>query len=644
MKNNKQIFTEISERTDIVEVISEYINVRKAGANYKAICPFHNDTNPSLMISPSKQIYKCFVCGAGGGSINFVKDFLGISSLEAAKTIAEKFGINVEFSNRDEAKETKLTFYYKIYEIATEFYHKLLFTDVGRKAYNYLLNRGFDDETIKTFKLGYSPGNWNELYSELKRLNFTDTQILESKIALSKNDKINDFFYRRIMFPIRDYIGRTIAFGARKLDEEDKDAPKYVNSVDSPIYNKSRVLYGFFECKREILTNRTAILVEGYADLISLYKFGFLNAVAPCGTSLTQEQANIIKRSAEKIFLLYDGDSAGVKATLRSLEICVSAGLDSRIVSLPEGEDPDDFVRTRGSASLHQLIDKSENFIEFICRVNKDKLREPAGKAEVARKLIEIIITMPDKFLHDEFIQLGASYLRLSYRQIEQLYKEKDELEKKIKPKSEQNYIEQNTNIKKREIKNIEMKSVMINQYVHLIPKEAAENMLPAELNLLNVILVSDNPLLAIENQYDIHHSYFPSVYGQNAFSLIYETAFSHKNVVEALVSDDSADFYRDLILNIAIPSEEIKASWERFDNELDEINYDKVVRDSVNFLIRKKLNEELKKVSAKLKLTSDENTILSLMSKIPGIKNKLKKDDLFEYKDILLEEDESGL
>jgi DNA primase len=646
MKLNPQIITDIIERTDIVDVISDYVSVNRSGSNYKALCPFHDDNHPSMMISPAKQIYKCFVCGAGGNSVNFVKEFLGVSFSEAAKIIADKFGIAFEIttSKKAEDAESKASNILKATDFAAEFFHKALLSNEGKGAYNYFIARGIDKETIEKFKLGYSPNSWDALFKELKRLNFTDAQVIESKLITEKNDKKFDMFRNRAMFPIRDFLGRAIAFGGRKMDDDDADSPKYMNSPDSIIYNKSRVLYGFFESKREILTSKAAILVEGYADLIALHKFGFTNVIAPCGTALTDEQAGIIKRNAEKVFLVYDGDTAGIKATLRSLDITLAAGLDTKIVSLPEDTDPDDFVRSRGDKAFKKLLDNAENFIDYIVRINKDKISEPAGKAEIARKLIEMTLKIPDKFVHDEYIQISAAKLRLTYRQIEQLYKEITESEHNRRNKPNRDESPTRANAEKLQPRNIEYKKVMINESPHLIPKDAAENMSSAELNLLNVILMSDNALAMIEQKYDIHHSYFPSVYAQNVFSIIYEAADHTKHVLDAISSGDTDLYYKDLIMAIAIPMDEIKADWQKYENELDAINWDKVVRDSINFFIRKKMNEQMKDISAQLTQTTDENKIRELMNRLPEISQRLQKKDLYDYKDILLEEDESGL
>ncbi len=646
MKINPQIVTDIIERSDIVDVIGDYVNLQRAGSNYKALCPFHDDNHPSMMVSPAKQIFKCFVCGAGGNSITFVRDFLGVSFTEATKIIADKAGITIDThqSKQADEAESKTSTILKATEIAADYFHKALLSNEGKVAYNYFLARGIDKETIEKFKLGYSPNSWDALYKELKRLNFTDAQVIESKLITEKNDKKFDMFRNRAMFPIRDFLGRTIAFGGRKMDDDDADSPKYMNSPDSLIYNKSKVLYGFFESKREILTTKSSVLVEGYADLIALHIFGFTNVLAPCGTALTEEQALMLKRNAEKVFLVYDGDSAGIKATVRSLEITLAAGLDTKIVCLPEDTDPDDFVRSRGDKAFKKLLDNAENFIDYICRINKDMISEPAGKAEISRKLIELIVKIPDKFVHDEYIQISATKLRLSFRQIEQLYKEKIEIEKKQKERTYREDSPGRENPNKLQPRNIEYKKVMINESPHLIPKDAAQNMSSAELNLLNVILMSDNPLVIIEQKYDIHHSYFPSVYGQNVFSIIYEAADHTKYVLDAIASGEIDAYYKDLIAAIAIPMDEVKADWQKYENELDATNWDRVVRDSINYFIRKKMTVQMKDVSNQLKHTTDENKIRELMNRLPEFSKKLKKDDLYDYRDILLEEDESGI
>jgi len=371
MNVNDEIINEIKQKADIVDVISEYISLRRSGSNFKALCPFHDDRNPSLMVSPSKQIYKCFVCGAGGNVITFVRDYAKVSFNDAIKIVADKYGIKINYYQSDDSKkkENRFDLIHKVLEYSEEYYHKLLFTPEGKIAYDYLKGRGFSDSIIEKFKLGYAPDSWDRGLNEFKRLNFNIEIIKAAKLALTKenSDYTFDTFRGRLMFPIKDIMGRTIAYGARKLLDTDK-AGKYINSPDSEVYNKSKTLFGLSEAKREITLKKEVIIVEGYADLLTMVQYGFNNVVAPCGTAFTTEQAQILKRLCDNIIFMFDGDKAGQQAAWRATEAALPSLRDGRqvkIMLLPQGHDPDSLIRAEGLVNFEQRINTAQIFSDY---------------------------------------------------------------------------------------------------------------------------------------------------------------------------------------------------------------------------------------------------------------------------------------
>ena len=336
MGYNQNIIEEIKGKADIVEVIGSYMSLSKSGANYKGLCPFHDDRNPSMIVSPAKQIYKCFVCGAGGNVITFVKDYAKVNFNEAIEILAKRYNITIERNEykQDDKKKNLRENIIKAYKSTADYYYQHLYSNAGANALSYLHNRGITDDIIKEFSIGYSPEGWDNTINTLIKQNYDIETLLESKLAIQKetNKRPFDMFRNRIMFPITDFMGRTIAFGGRKFTEED-NGPKYINSPDSMVYNKSTVLFGFSRAKREIAVKNYVIVVEGYADLIAMAQFDVNNTVAPCGTAFTQEQANMLKRNTQNVILMYDGDEAGINAAERGLEITLKAGLNTKIVT-----------------------------------------------------------------------------------------------------------------------------------------------------------------------------------------------------------------------------------------------------------------------------------------------------------------------
>lgn len=364
MNDIKDIIEEIKSRCDIASIISSYINIKPSGTNYKGLCPFHGEKTPSFYINTSKQIYKCFGCGEGGDVINFVMRIENLDFMDAVKLLANRCGIEINTQVDESTKERieKSKKFQDIHVEAARFYFSNLIKSKN-PGYEYLRKRGLDDKIIKKFGLGYSLDSWDSLMNYLISIGYKNEDLIECGLFGYKSDtkKIYDKFRNRVMFPIFDYRGNVIGFGGRVLDDS---LPKYLNSPDTLIFNKRQNLYGLNFARKEI-KDRSIILVEGYMDLISLYQYGIKNVVATLGTALTDGQGSLIKRYADTAIISYDSDEAGIKATLRAIEILNKLDISVKVLNLKECKDPDEFIRKYGVLEFEKEIKNSTHYIKY---------------------------------------------------------------------------------------------------------------------------------------------------------------------------------------------------------------------------------------------------------------------------------------
>jgi DNA primase len=417
---------EIRSANDIVDVISQHVRLKKRGKNFVGLCPFHQEKTPSFTVSSEKQVYHCFGCAKGGNVITFVMEFEKVSFTEAVRSLAEKAGITISFTEVDQERQNETEALYNVCRFAgLHFYNNLTKTDEGRTALEYFHQRGFSDETIRVFGLGYSLNSWDGLVHRAKEEGLDRGDLLKAGLIRVREDGTDyDYFRGRAMFPIFSTTGRVVGFGARKLRDDDP-LGKYINSPETPIYNKSRVLFGLFHSKDAVRAQDNALMVEGYADLISLYQAGIQNVVASSGTALTEEQVQLISRYAKKLTLVYDADSAGSNATLRGMDIALAQDLDVSIVELPEGEDPDSFIRKSGGKEFQKLLDQGVSFIDFKARqfLRTGSFSTPEGKAQAVRSIVQSIAKMKDELKRNFYIKEVATkydiYESVLYRELE---------------------------------------------------------------------------------------------------------------------------------------------------------------------------------------------------------------------------------
>jgi len=419
----KSTIDRIMEATDIVEVIGEFVQLKKRGANYVGLSPFANERTPSFTVSPAKGIFKDFSSGKGGSAVTFLMELEKFTYPEALKWLAKKYSIEVEetvetIENKEEENHRESLMIVTGY--AAKFFHEsLLETDEGKSiGLSYFKERGFTNDTIRKFELGYSPDQWEAFTGQALKDGYLQQFLEESGLSVKRdNGSLYDRYRGRVMFPIHSFTGRVIAFGGRTL-KNDKNVPKYVNSPESEIYHKSNVLYGLYFAKKAIREEDNCFLVEGYADVLSVHQAGIENVVASSGTSLTVEQIRLIGRFTKNITILYDGDPAGIKASLRGLDMILEEGLNVKVVLFPDGHDPDSYVRNFGTNGFKKHIeDNKKDFILYKTDILlKEAGNDPIKKSEVIREIVESVAKIPDSIKASVFIKECSNLLKIDER------------------------------------------------------------------------------------------------------------------------------------------------------------------------------------------------------------------------------------
>ena len=371
VRYSDELIDDIRSSNDIVDVISQYVILKRSGRNFFGLCPFHKEKSPSFSVSPDKQIFHCFGCGVGGNVFHFISKIENINFIESVNVLAERAGIALPtLENKDSKIDFLKSKVYQINSVAAEFYHQNLYKPTSKTAQEYIKKRKLDNNTLKTFSIGFS-GKFDELYRELKSKGFTEEEILASSLV-NKNDngKFIDRFRNRLMFPIKDVRDRVIAFGGRVLDDS---KPKYINSPENIVYSKGRHLFGLNVAKRN--PSQKIIIVEGYMDAISLYQRGITNVVASLGTALTEAQGRMLRKYASEIVIGYDSDGAGQAATMRGLEILSNLGYDIRVLQLEGAKDPDEFVIKYGTGRFNNYVENAISLVEFKVKTLRKNLK-----------------------------------------------------------------------------------------------------------------------------------------------------------------------------------------------------------------------------------------------------------------------------
>lgn len=421
----KETIDRIFETVRIEEVVGDFVHLKKRGVNLLGVCPFHNEKTPSFTVSPIKGIYKCFGCGKAGNSVNFIMEHEKLSYPEALRYLAQKYNIELEedytLTEEDQLRHGKRESLLILNDYAKKYFIDLLWnTEEGKNiGLSYFKERGFREDSIKKFELGYSINEWDHLTKKAIAEGYVEEFLEETGLSIRNEQKhsLYDRFRGRVLFPVHNLTGRVVAFGGRILKTDPKN-PKYVNSPESEIYHKSSILYGAYFAKKSIREQDNCYLVEGYTDVISLHQSGIENVVASSGTSLTTEQIRLISRFTKNITILYDGDPAGIKASLRGIEMILEEGLNVKVVLFPEGHDPDSYVREVGGTLFENYIKENQkDFILFKASLLLEEVKnDPIRKADLIREMVETIAKIPDNIKASLFIKECSSLMDIEER------------------------------------------------------------------------------------------------------------------------------------------------------------------------------------------------------------------------------------
>lgn len=475
----EELINEVKDSNEIIDVISQYIQVKSVGSSYKALCPFHSENTPSFIINREKQIYKCFGCGEGGDVVRFIMKIENLDFIESVRLLAKRANIEVKSTESSEEVKRQIKEKNLSYEINRKvglyFYHNL--TKKPNPALEYLVNRGLNPKTLASFGVGYAINSWDDLILYLQREGYQLSDI--QKCGLIRPNKQNgyyDYFRNRIMFPIFNIRGDVVGFGGRVIDNS---LPKYLNSPETKIFNKSNILYGLNFARKNI-NNRQMILVEGYMDVIALHQAGFKNVVASLGTSLTKYHGQLLKKYCDEIIICFDGDTAGIKATMRSVDILNEVGCQFRIMTLPAGKDPDDFIKLYGKEAFKEQITSAISLIDYKILLAKNKYSSDTieDKVKLAKRIAVIIRDIKSPIEKEAYIEKAANETGIS--------KEAIKLEVLGKSKNisvNRNNVKYSSNYKRD------------NKYIEIIPLVEQKGHIIAEKQLIKFML-TDNKLI----------------------------------------------------------------------------------------------------------------------------------------------------
>jgi len=411
----QEIIERVRDASDILDVVSKYVDLKKRGQNYFGLCPFHNEKTPSFSVAPAKEIFHCFGCGTGGSTIDFIMEYEKIGFIEAVQRLGEQYGIEVQLTQIKGGKEL-FSNLYELHEMAMTLYQKNLFSEKGKSVLSYLSDRGLKKEILEEFKIGLAHETWNELLTLAKNKKMSNETLEKTGLFLKTEKGTFDRFRKRIMFPIFNTAGRVVAFGGRALDPE--DPAKYLNSPETPLYRKRDIFYGLHSARQPIREHGYAIFVEGYMDFLQLFQAGIQNVIALSGTALTERHALQIRKFTHRVILAYDGDSAGIDASVRAGYLLLRFGIEPRIVQIPDGMDPDDWVRKSGADGLKEAVDKAVPVLPFHIQTKDAKSLPSVQRSEFIRDAVYQIAGVSDGIIRDDLLKSLAQEMRVEEKDL----------------------------------------------------------------------------------------------------------------------------------------------------------------------------------------------------------------------------------
>lgn len=619
----------VKERADIEEVVNDYVPLKKKGQNLWACCPFHNEKSPSFSVSPAKQIYKCFGCGKAGDPIQFVMDIEGVGFNEAIRHLAKKYAIEIE-EDKEQTPEAIQAYneresLYIVLNYAKDFFAKNLQKEEGKAiGLSYFKERGFNQDVIEKFDLGYALDGWNHFYDAAKGDGHTDEILLKAGLILQKEgdvQRLYDRFRGRVIFTIHNLGGKPIGFGARILTQ-DKKQPKYINSPETEVYHKSDVLYGIFQAKKSIREKDNCYLVEGYTDVISMHLAGIENVVASSGTSLTESQIKLVKRFSDNITVLYDGDAAGIKASLRGIDMILEGGLNVKAVVFPNGEDPDSYARKVGSQEFQDYLENnSQDFISFKIGLHEEEAaNDPIKQASLIKEVVQSLSKIPDPIIRTVYIKKSSSLLGLDEEIIQtelnkiylkgrkdDFFKERREVQdtpfEELIPVREESSVVDILQLQERE-----MLRLLVNYGFELVSDD---------LHVCHYLLQETNEL---EFETPVYQKILE----------IYKEALANNHLPqpEYFLKHDDSEVKKEVI-NLITRKYELSTLWEsRFQifthNEADDLA--KTVYDSILHLKKKVIKKMMEEAKVKIKEAEEEKMDENIMNERISIYMELKQ------------------
>ena len=561
---------EVRAATDIVEVVGEYVRLKRRGSNFIGLCPFHQEKTPSFNVNPDMGIFKCFGCGAGGNGFQFLMRIENLEFVETVQMLAQRAGISLPDPKEDRREHSEVEAIHHALRFAGKFYYEALTkSEDGKVGLDYLLNRGYTVETIKKYGLGFAPAEWDALLKAAAAEPIKPEVLNKAGLVIYKQerDRYYDRYRGRVVFPIFSHVGKVIGFGGRILEKSDNQ-PKYINSPETRVYHKSRVLYGLYQAKSAIRKREEVILVEGYTDVISLHQAGIEHAVATSGTALTPDQIKLLSRYAQRVLVLYDADSAGAKAALRGIDLLLEHGLTVYGLELPEGEDPDSFVREQGGTGFENYTETHrKDFVEFIYHVARrnGQLASPEGQGRITRSIIASIARMPDLTMHEPFVRrashiLGVPDIRLFEALSESI---RDQRRNKRKPQAPPSFEE--AYAVAQDPSSTSEAPLPIDEAYGSFAKPA-RNPLPEEKMLLRLMLDHGHAMVEFIMGNMAMEEFTPGPV-QDAIQALLKQYEAGKIDKHRLVDGSFGDAVKDLVTEVLVDQHEPSKNWERRKN-----------------------------------------------------------------------------
>jgi DNA primase len=634
----------VFETARVEEVIGEFVQLKKAGSNFKGLSPFTDEKSPSFMVSPVKQIWKDFSTGKGGNAVSFLMEHEHYSYPEAIKFLAKKYNIEIEETAQSDQEKEQMNereSMFLVSNFAKDYFHDVLLNATQGKAIglSYFKERGFREDIIKKFDLGYCLDTWDSFTNEALKKGYDIKYLASTGVTIVRENKQFDRFKGRVMFPIHSMSGRILGFGGRTLSSDKKTA-KYVNSPESDIYHKSKILYGIYQAKKEIAKQDNCFLVEGYTDVISFYQSGIENVVASSGTALTSDQIRLVNRLTKNITVLFDGDAAGIRASIRGIDLILEQGMNVKVVTFPDGEDPDSFAKKHTEAALREYLEESsQDFINFkVSLLMKEASNDPVKKAGLIRDIVASISKIPDSIQREVYVQECSRIMEISERvlfsELAQLIsknskdfnktqqKEKQSLEV-VKKQTEQLKEVDSLFILEREI--IRILLLFGNQetdFVDFIEVEDEEGVMHLEKEKYTNQVSKELYLNLQDDEIEFSNEIFQSIY----YEMIHQLNQEDKIEMEAFINHPNTNI-SSIVTSILMDDEKYTLSdWERkniFVTESEEV-LSKLVTDAILNLRRILIDKKIQQLINPKEGASVENTDLEMIQNYTELKKRL--------------------